>query len=180
MSCRRDTGRNDDVVNRDVTFAEIRIAIIQITQGGFRMNTFEVSFYRTPRLDRHFVVTHQSEQIAVPADFFFGILKDVDMFATTGFTSITAEQFEELGFTVPTNRVKYFKATDRSLYFVHLPRTNQNLVISRAALAKITGITGGSDVGITPQLSASELADIGFLVPLVETEVATYEYTVSA
>jgi hypothetical protein len=32
MSCRRDTGRNDDVVNRDVTFAEIRNAIIQINR----------------------------------------------------------------------------------------------------------------------------------------------------
>jgi hypothetical protein len=149
------------------------------------MNTYEVSFYRTPRLDRHFVVTHQSEQIAVPADFFFGILPDVDMFTTTGFTSITAEQFEQFGFTVLTDRVKYFRAfladaVDRSLYFVHLPRTKQNLVISRAALAKITGITGGSDVGITPPLSAAQLVDIGFLVPPVETEATAYEHAVSA
>ncbi|CAH1194659.1 hypothetical protein PAECIP111892_01789 [Paenibacillus auburnensis] len=144
------------------------------------MTTFEVSFYRRPHLDRHFVVTHQSEQIAVPADFFFGILPDVDMFATTGFTSITTEQFEQFGFTVPTDRIKYFRAVDRSLYFVHLPRTKQNLAISRAALVKITGISGLADVGITPPLSASQLSDIGFIVPPVETEATVYEYAVSA
>lgn len=149
------------------------------------MNTFEITFRRQPRLDRHFVVTHVFEQIAVPADFFFGILPDVDMHAKDGFLEITAAQFEAFGFTTPENRVKYFRAfpadaADRSLYFVHLPRTKQNLVISRAVLAKITGITGGSDVGITPPLSSSQLADIGFILPPVQTEVHAHEYAVSA
>lgn len=144
------------------------------------MNTFEVSYYRTPRLDRHFVVTHQSEQIAVPAVVFFGILEDVDMFTTTGFTAITTEQFEAFGFDVPSDRVKYFRAIDQSLYFVHLPRTKQNLVISRKALAKIAGISGFADVGITPPLSPAQLADIGFIIPPVETEAIANEYAVPA
>lgn len=146
------------------------------------MTTFEVSFNRRqPRLDRHFVVTHVFEQIAVPADFFFGILTEVDMHAKDGFLEITAAQFEAFGFPTPENRVKYFRAfpadaADRSIYFVHLPRTKQNLVISRKALAMIAGISGFADVGITPPLSSSQLADIGFIIPPVETEAAAYEY----
>ncbi|WP_151737219.1 hypothetical protein [Paenibacillus tengchongensis] len=145
------------------------------------MALIEISFHRQPRLDRHFVVTHVLEQIAVPADFFFGILPDVDMHANDGFLLVTPAQFEAFGFAAPEDSVKYFRAfsadaADRSIYFVHLPRTKQNLVIPRKALAKIAGISGNADVGITPPLSTAQLQEIGFFIPSAVKEAAAYEF----
>ncbi|AHV99006.1 hypothetical protein [Paenibacillus sabinae] len=147
--------------------------------------TFGISFYRQPRLDRHFIVRYAHEQIAIPADFFFGALPDVDMCATTGFTTVTASQLLELGLGLPAGSVKYFRvfpadAADRSLYFAHLSGTKQNIVVSRAALAKTVGITGFADVGVTPALSTAQVYDVGFAVPTAEMEVAANDCAIPA